>query len=290
MLFVSGVPPEFLNGFFVNQNPWTHFDPEGLDTDKQLHEQQGQLQGQLGEAKGKYAQAKNKTEQGVAKKEVDRLQKQLDGINDRISKMEKTAAYIREEAKEATMFPKGGQARADAFNSLADNLDDSTAGFKAAYGTYQNHEAISNGAQMAVLTLLTMGSDEIVEGILALKGLGGVGESAITNSVPNELARVVPGKGPFKTLGSPGSADVFVTNPAAIAGMTPAQIAQRLGIPESDVYTIMRFPTPGSGVASPISRSNPGFVGGGLTTGKAPEFVVPNGPLPPGTSTEVIGH
>ncbi len=27
-------PPEFLNGFFVRQNPWTHFDPEGLATEQ----------------------------------------------------------------------------------------------------------------------------------------------------------------------------------------------------------------------------------------------------------------
>jgi hypothetical protein len=31
---------------------------------------------------------------------------------------------------------------------------------------------------------------------------------------------------------------------------------------------------------APVFRSNPGFVGGGLTAGGAPEFVVPNGPIP----------
>jgi hypothetical protein len=104
------------------------------------------------------------------------------------------------------------------------------------------------------------------------------------------MARVIPGEGPFPTLGLPGSADVMVTNPAAIQGMTPAQIAQRLAIPESDVYTIIQFPTPSSGVASPILRSNPGFIGGGLTGGGAPEFVIPNGPIPPGATTTVIGR
>ena len=111
----------------------------------------------------------------------------------------------------------------------------------------------------------------------------------MANPVPATLARVIPGAGPFPTLGLPGSADVFVTDAAAIEGMTPAQIAQRLAIEPSDTYTIIRFSTPESGVASPILRTNPGFTGGGLTGGGAPEFVIPNGPIPPGATTTVIG-
>jgi hypothetical protein len=110
----------------------------------------------------------------------------------------------------------------------------------------------------------------------------------ITNPVPDTLARVIPGEGPFPTLGLPGDADVYVTDPAAIKGMTPAQISERLGIPPSDTYTIIQLPTPSGGLASPILRTNPGFVGGGLTSGGAPEFVVPNGPIPPGATTTVI--
>ncbi|MBE7540273.1 MAG: hypothetical protein HS122_17905 [Opitutaceae bacterium] len=36
-------------------------------------------------------------------------------------------------------------------------------------------------------------------------------------------------------------------------------------------------------------RTNPGFIQGGRTLGGAPEFVVPNGPIPPGASTRIIG-
>jgi hypothetical protein len=40
-------------------------------------------------------------------------------------------------------------------------------------------------------------------------------------------------------------------------------------------YAILEFDTP-LGIASPILRTNPGFVGQGLTQGGAREFVVPN--------------
>jgi len=111
----------------------------------------------------------------------------------------------------------------------------------------------------------------------------------IANSVPSNVARVIPGEGPFPTLGVHGAADVFTTDPAAISGMTPSQIAQRLGIPYSSNYTIYEFSTP-QGIGSPVFRSNPGFVGGGQTSGGAPEFVIPNGPIPPGSRMSIIGE
>ncbi len=39
---------------------------------------------------------------------------------------------------------------------------------------------------------------------------------------------------------------------------------------------VIEFDTPVSGVASPVNRSNAGFVGGGQTAGGAREFVIPN--------------
>ena len=112
----------------------------------------------------------------------------------------------------------------------------------------------------------------------------------MVNEIPDELARVIPGKGPFPTLGPPSRSDVFVTAADDIAGMTPGQIAERLTIPKSDTFTIVRFPAPPSGVASPVFRTDEGFVGGGFTRGGAREFVIPNGPIPPGASTTVIGQ
>ena len=125
-------------------------------------------------------------------------------------------------------------------------------------------------------------------GVGGLTGLSSTADTTIANPVPATVARVIPGEGPFPTLGLPGASDVFVTDPAAIQGMTPAQISQRLGIPPSDTYSVIQFPTPSSGLASPVFRSNPGFVGGGLTTGGAPEFVLPNGPVPTGATTTII--
>jgi RHS repeat-associated protein len=43
-----------------------------------------------------------------------------------------------------------------------------------------------------------------------------------------------------------------------------------------------------TGIASPINRTNPGFVGGGRTAGGAREFVIPNGGLPPGVRIRVV--
>ena len=88
-------------------------------------------------------------------------------------------------------------------------------------------------------------------------------------ALPSTLARVIPGEGPFMTLGPAGDVDVFVTDAAAIDGATPAQIAERLTIPPSDEYTIIEFVTPSEGLASPVFRSNPGFIGGGTTAGGA---------------------
>jgi RHS repeat-associated protein len=110
----------------------------------------------------------------------------------------------------------------------------------------------------------------------------------IANPVPSTLARAIPGKGPFPTLGSPGEASVFVTDAAAIRGMNAAQISKRLGLPVSDGFTVIRFPTPATGLATPIVSNKPGFIGRGLTSGGAPEFVIPNGPIPSGATTTFI--
>lgn len=78
-------------------------------------------------------------------------------------------------------------------------------------------------------------------------------------------------------MGRPGQADVFVTAADDIAGMNASQIAKRLGIPESaNGFRVIEFQTPNTGVASPVFRTNPGFIGRGLTAGGAREFVIPN--------------
>ncbi len=120
----------------------------------------------------------------------------------------------------------------------------------------------------------------------AVTGAGrvvGAAARRLNNPVPSRLARVIPGDVSPTTLGRPESVDVFVTAADDIAGLNPNQIADRLGIPPSRSFTIIEFATPVEGVASPISRSNPGFVGGGLTVGGAREFVIPNSAIPDGS-------
>jgi hypothetical protein len=136
----------------------------------------------------------------------------------------------------------------------------------------------------------------ITSGIIANQAATRVGGLAgglnngvvITNPVPATLARVFPGEATYPTLGPPGRADVFVTNPAAIRGLTPAQISDRLTIPPSASFTVVEFPSPSQGIASPVFRTDPGFVGGGRTAGGAPEFVIPNGPIPAGATTTIV--
>jgi RHS repeat-associated protein len=121
--------------------------------------------------------------------------------------------------------------------------------------------------------------------------IGGVATSARTaiNRVPSELARVVRGRRVLTTLGKEGVDDVFVVAADDIAGLNASQLSQRLTIGASDVFTVVRFPTPASGVASPVFRSSLGFLEGGFTRGGAREFVIPNGPIPFGARIEVIG-
>ena len=100
---------------------------------------------------------------------------------------------------------------------------------------------------------------------------------------------MVRGRRTLTTLGKEGVEDVFVVAADDIAGLNAAQLAQRLTIGPSEVFTVIRFSAPASGVASPVFRSGLGFLEGGFTRGGAREFVVPNGPIPFGARIEVIG-
>lgn len=105
--------------------------------------------------------------------------------------------------------------------------------------------------------------------------------SVVTNPVPNRLARVIPGNINANTLGALDAVDVFVTAADDIAGLSAKQIAKRLTIPNNSFgFKVIEFPTPKVGIASPINRINPGFIGFGRTAGGAREFVIPNQLIP----------
>ncbi|RMG93756.1 MAG: hypothetical protein D6705_17780 [Deltaproteobacteria bacterium] len=82
---------------------------------------------------------------------------------------------------------------------------------------------------------------------------------------------------------------VFVTVADDIAGMRSVQTAERLTIPRSRTFTVIEFSTPSKGLASPVFRSNSGFVGGGRMAGGVREFVLPNGPVPESVVIRRVG-
>jgi filamentous hemagglutinin len=134
---------------------------------------------------------------------------------------------------------------------------------------------------------------ELLSALLGTRGVGkgaGATEVVVNNPVSSTLARVVPGNINPSMLGAPSAMDVFVTNANELYGLNAAQIAQKLTIPESLYgFNVIEFPTSSvSGIASPINRTNPGFVNGGKTAGGAPEFTIPNGPLPNGSTTRFV--
>jgi hypothetical protein len=68
-----------------------------------------------------------------------------------------------------------------------------------------------------------------------------------------------------------------------------SKIATKLTIPESQTgFTIFIFPTPAEGIATPIYRTDPGFVGFRRTLGVAREFTIPNQPIPASATKKVI--
>jgi len=177
-----------------------------------------------------------------------------------------------------------------------------------ANGSYMNFGADFHGNDFSLLSyeigyaggVVARNLTAVMGGVggAAVGGLSLAGEeteyalNGISNTVPDVVARVVtdnPITRASTTLGRPGAEDVFVTAADDIRGMNASQIADRLTIPESPTgYRVTEFSTPRSGIASPISRSDPGFIGGGKTIGGAREFVIPNGAIPVGSDVRLV--
>ncbi len=107
----------------------------------------------------------------------------------------------------------------------------------------------------------------------------------IANPVPRRLARVIETRfANSPMLGAPGASEVFVTG-AGVRDIgrikTSNGLARRLTLVDDGgnllrgARTVIEFDLP-SGIATPVNRANPGFVGRGRTAGNAREFVVPN--------------
>jgi len=148
----------------------------------------------------------------------------------------------------------------------------------------------SNGEHTRAL-LVGLANGDIDASIEFAGQFVGGGIIRVANSVPDILARVVPDNSITRVsgfLGRSGSDDVFVTAASDIRGLNAQQIAERLTIPPSPTgFRVIEFPTPKSGIASPVNRTAPGFIGGGQTAGGAREFVIPNGVIPANANTRI---
>ncbi len=157
--------------------------------------------------------------------------------------------------------------------------------------------AYQSGTGFEKSAIISEGVTDVVTAIVGTKGIGAgvkgagaAGEVAgIANSIPGQVARVIPNSvRELTTLGPKGAADVFVTASSDIKGLNATQIAQKLTIRESPTgYSVITFETP-QGIATPINRNIPGFVGGGRTAGGAREFVVPNQPIPKNAKIKTV--
>jgi RHS repeat-associated protein len=163
-----------------------------------------------------------------------------------------------------------------------------TLGAIKALGSSEGRGALANAAKNAwngmsttdkasTITQATLAVGTAVAGGFA----GGAGSAdGVANALPSTVARAIPASIDTTTLGLPGASDVFVTSGGALNGMTSTEISNGLTInPSASGFNVFEFPTP-NGIASPINRPDPGFVGGGKTDGGLPEFVIPNGPIP----------
>jgi len=104
------------------------------------------------------------------------------------------------------------------------------------------------------------------------------------HDLPLRLARVVPAEfASTPTLSGPSCSDAYVTSAEDIAGIRSKEdLALRLTLLAGDgslltgAKAVIEFDTPDEGLACPVFRDNPGFIGRGLTAGGAREFVLPN--------------
>jgi hypothetical protein len=137
--------------------------------------------------------------------------------------------------------------------------------------------AVGRGAGLAVA---------LVGGSLAALGKGAAveGAEAVANTIPSRMARVIPAEfAGGARLAAPGATEAWVTAAEDLDGITTAAgLAERLTLVDEagnivqGSRAVIEFDAVTEGLASPVLRDAPGFVGGGLTAGGAREFVLPN--------------
>lgn len=127
-----------------------------------------------------------------------------------------------------------------------------------------------------------------VEGVAGLSRAGiGIANrftpAVVANEVPARVARVFSSRYlSGSRLAHPSATEAWITAADDIAGISSAEeLASRLTLVDESgelipgPYAVIEFDLP-DGVASPVFRDTPGFVGRGRTAGGAREFVIPN--------------
>ncbi len=100
-------------------------------------------------------------------------------------------------------------------------------------------------------------------------------------AVPERVARDIEAGLKDVYLAKPGDPDVFITAAEDLARYrTQASVERRLALPAGQRAVVtFKYDVEAGGIASPIFRHYPEFVGGGRTLGGAREWVIPNRPL-----------
>jgi hypothetical protein len=145
---------------------------------------------------------------------------------------------------------------------------------RASLGFTRRTFGLPGGVRAIPLPSLSMAELETVMG-----AAGGV-----TNPIPARMARVVPAEfAGGARLGAPSATEAWVTAADDLAGITTSEgLASRLTLVDRSgslipgPRAVIEFDAVTEGLASPVLRDAPGFVGRGMTGGGAREFVLPN--------------
>ncbi len=107
------------------------------------------------------------------------------------------------------------------------------------------------------------------------------GTRRFARALPENVARLIEAGRTDIPLGKPGDPDVFITAAEDLARYrTQASVERRLALqPGRRAVVTFKYDVEAGGIASPVFRDYPGFVGKGRTLGGAREWVIPNKPL-----------
>jgi len=107
------------------------------------------------------------------------------------------------------------------------------------------------------------------------------GTRRFARAVPKDVATLIDAGCTDITLAKPEDPDVFITAAEDLARYrSQSSVERRLGLPPGQRAVVtFNLDVDVAGIASPIRRNYPEFVGGGRTRGGAREWVIPNRPL-----------